>query len=176
MKENDIYYRQESNTGFGFFACGKINAFEKIAILTGEIVTTQESIRRIAEEKVREDDPFQFEDDLYLLLGSDCIYFNHSCDPNAGIRGYNELFAVRDIMPDDEITFDYSTVVGMAPINAIWEMNCACGSSNCRGSIGNITTLPGERIEYFNSVGALPRFISKQLRLPSSCGWVRPTP
>ena len=33
-------------------------------------------------------------------------YLNHSADPHAEFVGF-ELFAVRDIRPDEEITIDY---------------------------------------------------------------------
>ena len=60
---------------------------------------------------------------------------NHSCSPSCGLQnnefgGYS-LFALQDILPGEEITFDYCTCewecVGMPP--------CLCGSNDCRGDI-----------------------------------------
>lgn len=64
-------------------------------------------------------------------------YLNHSCDPSCGIRGKIGLYALRDLKRGDEITFDYSTVVG----NPLWEMACRCGKKNCRKMIRSIQHL-----------------------------------
>jgi SET domain-containing protein len=55
---------------------------------------------------------------------------NHSCDPNAGIKGQCVLVARRDIKAGEEITYDYETT-------DIEDMNfkCNCGSRICRGRI-----------------------------------------
>jgi hypothetical protein len=56
---------------------------------------------------------------------------NHSCNPNAiiDVKRDNYLVALRDIAPDQEITFDYG-----------WErfepMPCRCGEEHCSGNIG----------------------------------------
>ena len=57
-------------------------------------------------------------------------YYNHSCDPSTvyDIRdGTITLIAARDIMPGEEITYDYVTEGG--PL----EFDCRCGASSCRG-------------------------------------------
>lgn len=68
-------------------------------------------------------DDFQIEDADYL---------NHSCEPNAGIKGQIFLMAMRDIEPDEEVTFDYAMclhrVEGLPP----YRMECLCGKDNCR--------------------------------------------
>ena len=57
-------------------------------------------------------------------------FFNHSCNPNCGIRGQIALVAMRDILPGEELTFDYA--MGEA-IDQPWE--CSCGAPDCRGRI-----------------------------------------
>lgn len=60
------------------------------------------------------------------------FFFNHSCSPNAGIKGQIFLVAMRDIKPDDEATFDYAMclhrVDGLPP----YRLECLCGADNCR--------------------------------------------
>ena len=56
--------------------------------------------------------------------------FNHSCDPNAGIRGQVVLVARRLIETGEEITFDYDTT----EVDSI-PFDCNCGTSECRGII-----------------------------------------
>jgi uncharacterized protein len=61
-------------------------------------------------------------------------YVNHSCDPNAGLIDSTTLVAMRDIEPDEEITFDYATVNSGVVGSDIETDNfeCYCGSANCR--------------------------------------------
>jgi hypothetical protein len=56
---------------------------------------------------------------------------NHSCNPNAGIRGQVGLVAMRAIAPDEEICFDYA----MSEANDIDDFDCRCGAPNCRGRV-----------------------------------------
>ena len=66
----------------------------------------------------------------------DADFFNHSCEPNCGFRGQIFLVAMRDIKNNEEITFDYAMVVSK-PIGSDFqfEMECNCGSTNCRKKI-----------------------------------------
>ncbi len=62
----------------------------------------------------------------------DAFFFNHSCEPNAGIKGQIFLVAMRDIEPDEEVTFDYAMclhrVEGLPP----YRLECLCSYDNCR--------------------------------------------
>ena len=96
-------------------------------------------------------------------------WFNHSCEPNAGVRGLSELFAIRPIQEGEEITYDYSTTVGIDRpgswllANGDWKMKCNCHSENCRGDIGTFTTIPQNTFERYIALGALPDFIKAQV-------------
>lgn len=79
---------------------------------------------------------------------------NHSCEPNCGIRvnpsGAHDLIAIRDIDIDEEITFDYAmrnyTVEH-------FNIQCQCGSVECRGKITGWKDLPeNKKEEYFSWV------------------------
>lgn len=157
------YEFRDCSTGIGAFATRNIAVGSRIAVMTGEIVSTADTFTRMGSGTLRADDPLQIEEDLYICLAEDCLYFNHSCDPNAGIRNFNILFALKDIDEGEEIRFDYSTAVGVAPINTMWSMKCRCGSPVCRREIGCILTIPKQIIEQYARAGALPRFIVRQL-------------
>lgn len=62
----------------------------------------------------------------------DADFLNHSCEPNAGLKGQIFLVAMRDIEPDEEVTFDYvmclHRVDGLPP----YHLECLCGKDNCR--------------------------------------------
>lgn len=64
---------------------------------------------------------------------------NHSCDPNCEMEKWNvnglwrmAVFAKRDILPGEEITYDYN----FSLFNTDQGQECKCGSQDCRGVIG----------------------------------------
>jgi len=71
--------------------------------------------------------------------GSECRFVNHSCDPNCEMQKWNvnglyrmAVFAKRDILPGDEITYDYN----FSLFDANQGQECKCGAVDCRGVIG----------------------------------------
>ncbi|MHB1158443.1 MAG: SET domain-containing protein [Phycisphaerales bacterium] len=85
----------------------------------------------------------QIADDQYLVedLDADYIenYVNHSCSPNLGfITGTTTLHALRDIAPDEELTWDYSTSIN----DPDWSIPCRCGHPACRKIIQSFRDLP----------------------------------
>lgn len=63
------------------------------------------------------------DDDISLLM-------NHSCDPNTWFVSDSEMVARRDILPGEEITYDYATSQ-----TTDTEFQCRCGSAGCRGRV-----------------------------------------
>jgi len=61
----------------------------------------------------------------------DADYMNHSCDPNTWFEADGSMTALRDILPDDEITYDYATSENRPD----FLLNCRCGSALCRGTV-----------------------------------------
>jgi uncharacterized protein len=130
--------RRSNSHGHGVFALQNIEKGERIAILGGDIMTIDE-IDSLPVEL--QDYPMQIEE--RFVIGSrtnkeaeDTDFFNHSCDPNAGIRGQIFLVAMRPIAKGEEITFDYAmTVSESAGSDIVFEMKCECGSPRCRGMI-----------------------------------------
>ena len=155
-----------SRFGKGCFANETIKKGESICFLEGEETTWEESERRYIEGKVRLDDPFQISVTKYMELYKPYIYFNHSCDPNSGVRGKNELIAIKNIEPSEEITFDYSTVVWddrWSKNHGAWTMKCECEEKNCRKVIGDILTIPKVRSRKYIKLGVIPDFIIERL-------------
>lgn len=115
----------------GMFSTNKIDKDERLAVFGGTVITRKQ-VLQLSKESI----PcvLQISDDLWITSGSNTLepidYINHSCNPNAGMRGHIFLVAMRDIEPNEEVTFDYAMVVsewiGMDPIS------CDCGSSECR--------------------------------------------
>jgi hypothetical protein len=97
--------------------------------------------------------------DAYKLpTGSLEDFTNHSCDPNTGVR-LNErgtiVVALRDIAPHEELTYDYSTYMN----NPYERLHCLCGAPNCRGVIGNFTTLAPELQRRYRALEIVGAFV-----------------
>ncbi len=63
--------------------------------------------------------------------------------------------AVRDIAAHEELTYDYSTYLN----NPYERMSCHCGAPNCRGVIGNFSTLPEEVKRRYLALGVVGGFV-----------------
>jgi len=77
--------------------------------------------------------------------------FNHSCDPNCGIKlnaqGGHDFVAMRQIKANEEATFDYA--MRNFRIDH-FPGNCTCGEKACRGSITGWRDLPEVRKEHYS--------------------------
>lgn len=131
---------------------------------------------------------FQVDDDLFIPpYGGLDDFTNHSCDPNCGLRvsprGF-DMVALRDILADEELTYDYST----HQEHPEDEMLCQCGTAICRGVIGRFSGLPLELqrryillgvVSHFAAAAASPklrrrRAAARQAADPAPCGSTRP--
>ena len=149
-----------TNTGDGVFALSAIKKGELVTEMSGKLMTDQEVDGAIDVGIIRADDPFQIAEDRFIKLDRVPYLFNHSCDPNAGIRKTNELCALRDIQIGEEITYDYSTTVCT---HSSWSMKCLCGSAICRKLIKNVRSIPKKRRDEYRKMRALPAFTSKEV-------------
>jgi uncharacterized protein len=155
-----------SRFGKGCFAKELIRKGESICFFKGEETTWKESERRYIEGKDRLDDPFQISENKYIELSEPYIYFNHSCNPNSGFRGKNELIAIKNLKPGEEISYDYSTVVWddrWAKKHGAWVMRCKCEEKNCRKLIGDFLTIPKLQRRKYIRLGVVPHFILRRL-------------
>src|SRR5665811_790598 len=85
----------------------------------------------------------QIGENKYVLHAGSISKVNHSCDPNCGISvnetGAHDFVAIRDIIVNEEITFDYA--MRNYGVN-YFPKQCMCGSENCRGRITGWKDLP----------------------------------
>lgn len=72
-------------------------------------------------------------------------YINHSCNPNAGIKGRVIVTALKDIKKGEEVTIDYS----ITEINKLWYMRCHCGGRDCVKKVRSIQFLPQEKYQSY---------------------------
>jgi len=117
--------------GYGVFACQPVVEGEILAVWGGVVVPGD----RLGEySDYARTHGIQVEEDLFLLalsLDDPADYFNHSCDPNAGLSGQICLIAMRSIAVDEEVSFDYA----MSDSNPYDEFQCDCGANCCRGRV-----------------------------------------
>lgn len=68
-------------------------------------------------------------------------FINHSCAPNAAIKGERTVYALRALQAREEITIDYS----LNEMEKGWRIpRCNCRSLDCRSQIGPLISLPPE--------------------------------
>lgn len=162
------------------FAVRQIEPGERLAAFGGAVMTAADlavrdpGLRRLS---------LQIDEDLYLVsvVESPADWFNHGCDPNAGLQGQLSLVALRAIEPGEEVVYDYAMTDG----SAYDEFECACGSQRCRGRVsGDDWRLPElwqrygnhfspyllHRIEGLRRNGTRPRLVftrGRALKTPS---------
>jgi SET domain-containing protein len=155
-----IIVKRTNRYGMGVYAGKPIKKGEVIRSMGGRRLDVNEVWREILSGKINIDDPLQIGRRTHIVLDNISRLFNHSCDPNAGLRKNSELFALRDIMPREEITMDYSLT--SSPTNN-WTMRCKCGTKLCRKTIGDILSVPKSRLEYYKKAGALQTYMRRLL-------------
>lgn len=132
--------------GKSVFAIEPIVRNELIAIWGGTILTSEEltdhdsSLQKYTLQIG--ENHFIVPDEISSV--NDAEYFNHSCDPNCGIQGQIALVAMRDILPGEELSFDYAMSEGIDQ-----NFLCRCGSENCRGTIKGTDHLLPELIKKY---------------------------
>lgn len=156
--------KETKKYGKGVYAKELIKEGEIIYTLTGERINETDCDKMIEEGKISNDDPLQISRDQYFLLDDISRSFNHSCEPNAGLKGESILFAIRDILPNHEIVYDYSTTV--PPYNDTFTTmnNCLCSSEICRKELGNVLSIPKDVLDYYIKKGALQDYIIEALK------------
>ena len=90
----------------------------------GELMALPEGLRGLS---------LQVEDELFLVpeQPGDGDYVNHGCSPNAGLSGQICVVAMREIVPGEEVRFDYAMCDSL-PYD---EFVCECGEPDCRGRV-----------------------------------------
>ena len=137
--------------------------FRRGAILCeikGKLVTGEEVWRYWETDPRLAENCFRYDADRYIDPDGEIgQYANHSCNPNAGIvkQGRSLLLkAVSAIATGDEITHDYSTLLGA---DDVWTMRCNCGEANCRRVVRNVGKLPAYTIRKYRRLGIIPDFV-----------------
>jgi SET domain-containing protein len=146
--------------GKGIVASSRISARERICRIDGKIVSSRQVLRYWDRTPQRGANCFRYGPDHYIDPDGEIgQYANHSCAPNAGIIKHGRslfMIAIQAIRAGDEITHDYSTLLGA---DDVWTMRCNCGKRGCRGKVANVCTLPGVAVIHYMRRGLIPAYI-----------------
>lgn len=120
--------------GKGLFAKEQIRQGEIVAIKGGAVLTKDEwSVleKELGSAEIQIDDNFFIAPRTQAEREGSMIYTNHSCEPNIGIQGQIVFIAMCNIEAGEELTHDWATTDSADN----FEMDCNCGSKNCRRKI-----------------------------------------
>ncbi|MGE0558581.1 MAG: SET domain-containing protein [Burkholderiales bacterium] len=156
---NTLIVRPVRN-GLGIVALKPFAQGTLICTVRGRVVSAATVWRYWKTDPRRGANCFRYDADHYLdPEGEIGAWANHSCDPNAGvIKTPTRLLlrAIRPIAAGEEVTHDYSTLLGA---DDVWTMKCNCGSRYCRGVVRNLAGLPGRVRTAYLALGIVPQFI-----------------
>ncbi len=160
---DNLSARDTVKYGKGVFANNKIEKGELLLVFGGYVMTRGEE--DALPEKIRDIAIRITPNHVIGVIDEDQLaeteFVNHSCEPNAGIKGQISLVAMRDIEVDEEITFDYGTVLFDLKGGPAYELDCFCGKKNCRGKITqNDWRLPALQKKY---KGFFPYYIEEKI-------------
>ncbi|MFZ2886144.1 MAG: SET domain-containing methyltransferase [Candidatus Moraniibacteriota bacterium] len=137
---SEIEVRDIAKYGRGIFAKNEIKKGEMLAVFGGYVMNVKDEKNNLPDDI--NDNAVQISEDLVLGIKKEselekACYFNHSCNPNAGFRGQIFLVAMKNIKKDEQVTFDYGTVLFRSKNGIDYQFDCACGKSECRKVITN---------------------------------------
>jgi len=147
-------YISESVLGKGVFAKVPIEPRETAFYLTGKLISFDDAAAAVQGEYT-----IQIGVNRYVDPHSPARYLNHSCEPNAGFVDEIRLIALRQIVPGEEIRFDYSTTM----LERYWELDCSCGAPRCRGRIQDFDLLPESLQRHYLRLGIVQDFIVNEV-------------
>jgi hypothetical protein len=117
----------------GVFARLSVGEGEKLALFGGRVTPCCEEI---GDWGIQIDDDFIIDGlSRYHTEPEDSHCFNHSCRPNAGIKGQILLVAMRNIEAGEEVVFDYAMCLYKGTDQPQYRFECLCGADNCRGFV-----------------------------------------
>lgn len=164
--DTDCLYCRRTAHGTGVFAGKPFRKGEAVFVAHGELFYT------LAEQP----NPYGYgEQDRTVQIGEDLFmgptgdfddFINHSCEPNIALIIPEQLetwvsyVAIRDIAAGEEITWDYSTTM----CGDDWEMECRCGSPNCRGLVREFRFLSEEVQRKYIEMGIVPGYVLKKIK------------
>ncbi len=131
LRNEGLKFHPSPIHGTGVFATRRISAGTRVLEYLGEVIDKGESVRRC-----EGNNEYIFSlDTAHDIDGNvpwnSARFINHSCAPNCEAildEGHIWIVAVRDIAPDEELTFNYGF-----DLEDYRKYPCHCGAPNCVG-------------------------------------------
>ena len=128
-----LVVRRSKIDNAGCYTSHRIKKGTQIIEYTGPRISVREANRKY--KHTTRTYLFGLDDEKTVIDGEGVSAFmNHSCDPNCEpdeISGHVWIFALRDIKPGEELTYDYSLYDGELDDESL----CRCGAKKCRGTM-----------------------------------------
>lgn len=143
FSNNNVYVNNTSGKGSGLFTTKCYKKGQLVFLATGPVIIEHFS----GNDCYKYPDWYAVDKDVWIDIKPPFVKINHSCKPNLGIDFGRCFVALRDIKPNDELTFDYS----FTDDEIEWVMGkdiCKCGEDNCRTIIGSVHNVPKEYFDY----------------------------
>ncbi len=139
VKRPKVYVAKSSIAGKGIFAAKNFKTGETIFIPKGKIEQSHHYTRWESKryQHALAIGPHQW---IHTSRSDPLWNLNHSCEPNACVRGVKKIVALRDIQKGEEITIDYT----LTEEDPYWEMTCSCKTPSCRNHIQSLPLMPRE--------------------------------
>ena len=130
--------------GWGVRARQSISKGSFILEYTGEVCSSKVFEQRMLSRYTTDNHHYCLAIDNKTMIdahraGSECRFVNHACEPNCEMEKWTvgglsrmALFSLRDILPGEEICYDYN----FSLFNTDQGQECKCGAKTCRGVIG----------------------------------------
>lgn len=140
MLHPSIEVRRSKIQGTGIFAKDFIKAGEVVWHESEEererqYLVTFEQLRQLPESEQQDYLRYAYQIGPELYSGrrhnkpeDPADYTNHSCDANTWFVNDHTMTARRDLMPGEEVTYDYAT----SETDENFILACGCGAANCR--------------------------------------------
>lgn len=158
---NQYLQIKPSNNGNGIFTTIDIPANKPIMEIMGEVYT-ENNLPDPNHPALIQVGPNTF----IGPSGTTDDFINHSCNPNCFIHVVGNraiLYSMYLIKAEYELTFDYST--SSTDTLDSWQMNCNCGSNNCRKIISGFQYLDKSLQDEYKKKGIIPQFITHPIFL-----------
>ncbi len=134
MRDEEILYRMSTNEyGLCMVAAKDLEAGTIVDKWQGKIVDSYDEVPKPLKLYA-----LLIDDSRWLVPENDCMYVNHSCEPNCEVNEKLEIVTLKPVKEGEELCFDYVvTDEGENPVewNDEWNFECKCKSSKCRGKI-----------------------------------------
>ena len=152
---------KDTEVGKGVFTNKDFKIGETVFEFQGGLFTSEELPNPYSEV---EGHYVQIDKNLYMgPSGGMDDFFNHSCDPNTGLKIIDNmvfLIVIKKIKTDDQITWDYSTTMD----EDNWTMNYNCGYKNCRKIIRDFKYPPINIQKKYLKLKIIPKYILDNIK------------